>query len=403
MKATLRMILKCSDVMYYDVIQYNLTFLNFKSCILTFEGLQAFCDEIKSSDRDFNIEAGMLKCNPVLREVSIDEKTLKTLIECDELESTSEMKGGSLYNLLDYCLTNKCLIVDDDKEDWNNSFGVTFFRNVHFSSSTMTIYARMYNADGLYNKMIVTMDNNNGRLVFKPFTIAAPEGISLQFCCESLNESVILNNVKYTLWRTDYLSICDLVPLADGVINQAALYAVRYTDGMNICMDYLKSVTDRLDDTTVSWGGGDGSYAFKYGVYIKSSAVALSRKTRMILLKNAEKLVKSRGSVDETSYAAQSEFAQLLLNECGTENNALKFGASVTAKIFYNSKNMAERVAIASSLLHQFTMMTFYTKMYLYKVRTYSYLQHCSLVKASAPQIVGGNTKEFAKVSTYFN
>lgn len=98
------------------------------------------------------------------------------------------------------------MIVDDDKKSWDNSYQVTFFRNIHFSSTTMTIYARMYNEQGLYNKMIVTMNKNDGRLVFHPFVVAAPDGVSLDFWCERLNQSVTFNNVKYELWKTEYLN-----------------------------------------------------------------------------------------------------------------------------------------------------------------------------------------------------
>lgn len=168
MKATLRMILECNGVMYYDVVQYNLTFQTFKSYMMSFAELYNFCKETESTDRDFGIEDAMLKCNPILRKVSVDEKTLETIRSCDEMECTTTLEGGSLYKLLKFGLENNCLIVDDDKKSWDNSYQVTFFRNIHFSSTTMTIYARMYNEQGLYNKMIVTMNKNDGRLVFHP-------------------------------------------------------------------------------------------------------------------------------------------------------------------------------------------------------------------------------------------
>ena len=143
MKATLRMILECNGVMYYDVVQYNLTFQTFKSYMMSFAELYNFCKETESTDRDFGVEDAMLKCNPVLRKVSVDEKTLETIRSCDEMECTTTLEGGSLYKLLKFGLENNCLIVDDDKKSWDNSYQVTFFRNIHFSSTTMTIYARM--------------------------------------------------------------------------------------------------------------------------------------------------------------------------------------------------------------------------------------------------------------------
>lgn len=402
MKATLRMILECNGVMYYDVVQYNLTFQTFKSYMMSFAELYNFCKETESTDRDFGIEDAMLKCNPILRKVSVDEKTLETIRSCDEMECTTTLEGGSLYKLLKFGLENNCLIVDDDKKSWDNSYQVTFFRNIHFSSTTMTIYARMYNEQGLYNKMIVTMNKNDGRLVFHPFVVAAPDGVSLDFWCERLNQSVTFNNVKYELWKTEYLSLGCVVPLANGAINQAAFYAVKYTDGVNICTDYLKSVTDRLDDSATVWSGGETSYAFNYGVYIKSSTTTLSRKTRSMLLSKANTLADVNGTVKVTSNLAQVKFASALINSIGV-SGPINFGASVAAKIFYNSENTAERIAIATSLLHQFATMVFYTKMYLYEVRAYSYLQRYSLVKSTAPQIVGGNTKEFATITTFFN
>lgn len=95
MKATLRMILECNGVMYYDVVQYNLTFQTFKSYMMSFAELYNFCKETESTDRDFGIEDAMLKCNPILRKVSVDEKTLETM------EELGEQVLGKLQNMTD--------------------------------------------------------------------------------------------------------------------------------------------------------------------------------------------------------------------------------------------------------------------------------------------------------------
>ena len=93
MKATLRMILECNGVMYYDVVQYNLTFQTFKSYMMSFAELYNFCKETESTDRDFGIEDAMLKCNPILRKVSVDEVAERLGISEDEIEDILKLAG----------------------------------------------------------------------------------------------------------------------------------------------------------------------------------------------------------------------------------------------------------------------------------------------------------------------
>lgn len=396
MKASLRMILKCNEVLYFDVVQYDLTFTSIKSQLLTYEELYSMCESMPVEDRDFNIDNKLLQCNPILKIVQVDEQTLDAVKECDAMEC-ERIPEYALYSLLQRGIEQKFLILDDKKENWKDNTGVAGFSNIHFSSSTMTVYVRMFDGNNIYNKMIVTMDDN-GNLQFKPFLIAVPENTLTVPECKDLNRTVEINNVKYRIWETGDLSLCVGVALADGVINQAQFNSTRYQSAINLCKDFLKDKTDFIGDAP-QWGGGTKSYAFNYGVYLKSSATPLDRTARRSILFATEKTI-TEGIKEPI------EIVRYVLDYCTgdrkTASQLLKYVSSISAKITASGDGV-ERIKAASELLYQLQCIQFYTDMYLYRVRVYSYTRKMSLTKRGVTWLVGGNTKEFTKVNTLFN
>ena len=126
---------------------------------------------------DFSLEDDYLRCNP-----SVQIDTGDSLSESELNASIGVSLGETIFSLLRLGSDNNFIIIDDklaesfiaDADSTKNwtGLGVTYFHNVKFSKSTMSIFTPIVTEDGLYNKMlavrqIVNLKQNIFILVYR--------------------------------------------------------------------------------------------------------------------------------------------------------------------------------------------------------------------------------------------
>ena len=140
-----------------DIYELAMTDLHFSFVILyRTEDLRSILDY--GYFYDFSLDEDYVMCNPQMHVSSGDslyESEIENFLVVDFKDSIfSFLARGSEQN---YVFLNDDVVADT--QDWTG-YGVTYFHNVKFSKSTMSIYVMLSAKDGVFNKMLVILLNN---------------------------------------------------------------------------------------------------------------------------------------------------------------------------------------------------------------------------------------------------
>lgn len=397
MRATLRTIFNCGETKFYDVVLTDDKLISTRNLILTLEKLQELAgrEECKC---DFSIEDGILWCSPDMPLLPVDAVFVdKVKYVAGTMNSTPS--DGTIFRLLQLIAENDYLILDQDlsAEEYARGEGVARFVDVHFSESTMTVYARMHKNQGIYNCMLVRHDGKKA-LLFNKFRVATKMDVVAIPGCKDLNKEVVINSVKYKLWETEVLSVCDEVVIAGGIINRAAAEVKVYRGALVMCDRYISMVTKYLgNETAVKWSGGDTSYKSPYGVYLESTISKLS--TNITGFIEDEVLHEfANGGTRETA----TNRVVAMLDKIGGNSIVNVYAASVYAGIAATEGDASQKLSVAIDTKKLIGAQLFWRAMYLYRVRAYSFLTETRLCSGSSGYVTGGNLKEYTKVKARY-
>lgn len=394
MEINLRSIYECDSKLYYDVVEYDNTLVKMKNKILSVDEL---LDEQKVASPkrcDFCITDGILRCNPEISKLPIDRILLRKAISAADWYDNSPGEN-SIYKLFLEGLVNNYLVMSDDESDWDKSCGAVPFSDIKFSATTMTVYACIHSGDGIRNQMIVTHTDNV--LEFKPMVIAV-EGVKNSVSgCHDLKRSVIINNVEYSLWETDILTVYDEVLFSAGLVNQACCESNILKSAIQVCSDFIGGLTSYLGNDAVEWIGGGGSFRSDYGVYFISSLQPLSKRIRDVIEDTTLKEITTGKTAEDVEKAVVKELGYFSM-----DNRISRFATRIFVSVATADGDVAQRLKTAFQLKRQLEVRKFWLDMYQYRVRVNSFLSEKSLTPFNHPVLVGGNTKEYTKVKARY-
>ena len=221
-------------------------------------------------NRDFNLDEDYLICDsnvPMVQGESIVDVDTVFGFECEK----------NLFSFLIEGTKNRYVVLDDSivESEENPGYGITYFHNLRFSKSTMSIYVPMYNDEGLYNKIICTEEQ--GRLAMRPFYF----GVIADDKC-SYGDFVtkkFINNIEYDIYKIKFLPvISDLGKIISApIINTAVHMSAR----IRFCIDALSDLMHALydvSDAKINWVGGSGNYTSSYTIQFESTLPKITKK-----------------------------------------------------------------------------------------------------------------------------
>lgn len=275
---------------------------------------------------DFSLDGDYVMCNPQMQVSSGDslyENEIENFLVVDFKDSIfSFLARGSEQN---YVFLNDDVVADT--QDWNG-YGVTYFHNVRFSKSTMSIYVMLSAKDGVFNKMLVVEENN--RLTFKPFYYGVPSGKT------SIGGDFVfsknINNVKYDVYKVEFLPVITDAEkvLSAPIINTAVQYQTCYEFAIRAVESVLKEYYSVADSVT-EWVGGSKQYTSSYKISFKSAMEKLTKRDRDYIVSDLLKGYEPAFSADPRISYLKTVFNFIEFAEDGTpELNSL---SSVLASI----------------------------------------------------------------------
>lgn len=396
MEINLRFIYDIGKVRMYDIIEYDDKLVEMTQKILDLDGLQIELKRVNPLKCDFKITDGILQCNSMIEPCPVEEPLLHKAMCSAQLVNGMPNKS-SLYQLLIEGAENGYLIVNDEA-NLEHGEGTAKFTDIRFSKNTMTVYARMYDSEGFYNRMLVTY--SNGMLEFKPFIFATPKVLSCILGCTDLKKTVKINNVEYHLWKTGVLSVYDdSVVYAQGIVNQACCEDIVYGGALTMASDFISGLTEYLgyEDRKLQWSGGSGDYRSVYGVYFTSSCPKLGEQAREIIRRTVLNALSQGVSCEEARKIVANA-----LDEINCKNRTSVFSANVFAVLAAKEGSVQEKLKCALETKNELQQRIFWRNLYLYRVRTYLLFQRINPVPFSRPALFGGNTTEYTNVKAAF-
>lgn len=387
-------IFKVRDTLMYAITMSDEKLLHVQGKLLTLDELVAEVDNISKPACDFKIEDGVLRCNPMITPIDIDDLLFQEMIAHNNCINSPG--DNSLYKLLQLGVENDYVILGgDSSEAWERGEALTKFRNIKFSNSTMSVYARMRNVDGIFNKMIVVM--TDGRLEFRPFKFAIPT-TSLQYPTVGTKtaETLKINNVDYTVWETGILSIYDEVEISLGLVNQSLCDNKVYAECIKLLDDFLAGAF-KIGNSEVEWAGGKNDYSTQYGVYFKTSCKGIGQVTRNEL----QRIVLEAKMAGKPVTDAMQEGMQYL-ERTTNKTRSTVFALKVFAGLIYKKDVQDELIREIFNMKTALTERIFWRSLYSYRVRTNAYLLKLQLTPMNMPMLYGGNTTEYATVQTNY-
>lgn len=395
MENVLDNIYRCKDKELYHVAVVDEELLHVSHKVCTSEELENLT---KTEKCDFSFEHGILRCNSMLKISDITEDLFESLLRSEQ-SGNKGPDSSVVYSLFAMGIKEDFIILDGENEtDWCKNIGIAAFRNIQFSKTTMSVYARMCNGeDGIFNKMIITSDN--GVLTFHPFKFG--------ICCDDNNTHVAISGCSntgaviklhgrdYQVWETSLLNIYDAnTEFSPAVVNQSMCDVQVMQTSLDMVNDFIAGLSGT--EETYQWAGGSSDYSGQRGVYLESSCKKLSRK-HMNGLKSAVLEALSEGKSEEDVKEAGFTYLKNV-------NNFDRLGAYVTiilTQLALHPGDFNEKLTFAFNTKKQIQNRLFWLNMYLYRVRTKALLEQRTLTSYGQPYLVGGNTREFTIVNSY--
>lgn len=277
----------------------------FTECVVYSVDAQMLVEIVKNENlvKDFDIVEGLLKCSTVKITTARNdiEKSIGSI-------KSLNLDQHSFYSLIRDGANGKYILLDKEALNMTeNSYvgsGVGSFLDIKISDSTMSAYARINTEDGIYNKMLITMEEGN--IHFHPFYFGVPIN---QEECEMVSENSLqsmdlfnqetsisdnivqkydgvkyigektINEQWYKVYYAEFLQLYTRVFLINSFINKAVSMHNKYLNLLTALQFFITeqySVLDKKQETP-KWVGGKTNYKDDIGVYFKSSRDKLSK------------------------------------------------------------------------------------------------------------------------------
>lgn len=343
---------------------------------------------------NFSFDDGFFKCAP-----NVKRLPLNNLIDTSGTQITEvhEADSGLLGLLFEGALNNFCLLgkdsvdslVENGADCLTNATDIVPFTNIKFGQTTMSVYAQVIGADEIYNLMLVTLVN--GVLRLTPFYFITEQAASVKTLGCQLVKEISVNGKPMLLWHSGMLSIYnegDII--SENLINKAACTSARQRAVVETLNDYLEHCWKFLNaneaEKKLSWVGGNKSYHSQYGVTFKSSVGKLSVSEREVVINTVlEEFSLKCNTVQELNILLR-EYAWSPLMKFVAKN----FFLAVTGE-FTDTTEMIKRV---QSVRDYAMKDLFFSDLFLYRIRTKSYVMHIHITDPMRPIICGGNEVE---------
>lgn len=335
---------------------------------------------------DFYVEDGMLHCEDVDRIMITDEireKELKVIEVYDD--------NYNFYNFIMEGIENDYLFVGDSLSDCTLYKGteISSFKNIRFSKSTMTVLVPIYSEEGLYNKMLITVDE--GVLQLETFYFAVPEGVSTDK--HTFLHTIQINNVNYNLYRSKPLNIyTENYVTSKALLNKACIMRVKYQSIIDTLSDF-KSMLVETEHKSTQWCGGTKDYTEPFGIYFKPSCKTISKTGRYDIIDFIQgEVLKEYKTYNEAVSYVSSIYDNLIARAC----------AIAICFCCYNSDSMPLLLEYIQALSAKYKKELLFTELFLYTVRTGAYIRKRYLVSPMNPMLGGSDERDITIVEQNF-
>lgn len=220
--------------------------------------------------RDFNLDEDYLVCDPHVPMVQGE-----SIIDTDAV--FGEECEKNLFSFLIEGARNRYVVLDDSVIEGEEiaGYGMTYFHNIRFSKSTMSIYVPMYNGDGIYNKIICAEEQ--GRLLMRQFYFGVVSGDECNY--GDFVTKKLINNIEYDIYKIEFLPVFSNLGkiISAPIINTAIHMGTR----LRFCIDTLSELMHSLYDVSedkVQWVGGSNSYTSSYTIQFESTLPKITKR-----------------------------------------------------------------------------------------------------------------------------
>lgn len=335
---------------------------------------------------DFYVKDDMLYCENVDRVLVTEEIRAKQL----KLIEIYEDK----YNFYDFIkegLEKDYYFVSDSLVDEKLYKGaeISPFKNIRFSKSTMTVYVPMYTMEGLYNKMLITVDN--GVLQLNPFYFVTPKDVTVT--AHTFLHEIQINNVDYNLYKSEPLNIyTENYVTSKALINKACIMRVKYQSIVETLRDF-KGLIMGTEQSKTQWVGGDKDYSETFGVYFKPSCKTISQSGRYDIIRfvQDEVLTKCKSHKEAIAY----------VNEVYKNQIAIACAISVCF-CCYNSDSLSLLIEYVQAMSDKYKQDLLSIELFLYTIRTGAYIRGRHLVSPMKPILEGSDEQDITVVEQNF-
>lgn len=299
----------------------------------------------------------------------------------------------SIYDLITEGLAGEFVLVDASVLEQNNpQLGMVGFQSIHFSKSTMSVYALMLTEEGYKNIMLVS--DNGSALQVRDFYFAVPTGAVFtgNTCCQ-LIQTKQLGNREYAIYHAGSLRIYDTAfSRSAALINRAAFLSERCTASIKFWQRYLKICNEALNlgtEFAPSWAGSKGNKNSIYGVYFENSYEHVKSKDLPGFIDVCMQM-----SLEHENDAI--EYAQSQFNG-SRQDLAVEF-----MKLEAMNSGSLEMFNAAYSLIKNRALTKLNADMFLYRVRASAFITQTLLTPTVQPFVVGGAVPTFTIVREGF-
>ena len=323
---------------------------------------------------DFAVKNDMLFAKDVDRVLLVDTLWEKRNI----FIPVYDLEEQNFYTFLRYGIKHDFLVLEDEAAELSAYRGTAFssFRNIKFSSTSMTAYAPIYNGNNLYNKMLVVMDD--GVLQLEHFIFAVPTACKEDMSSFDCYGTILINNTEYTKYSSKLMNIyTENYSTSKALINKACVSHEKYKAAIDTLNDLRQAIAE--DIATYHWVGGNNSYNSSYGIYLQCSEKKLSSKVRANLITKVQE-----------EYLPIEDYNTAVNTIMNSSMNLLAKAAAISLYACYdNSSDEATLLQNIATLIESFKRRLTFADLFLYSVRTGAYIRKRYLVNPIKPILVG--------------
>lgn len=316
--------------------------------------------------RDFYFDGDYLRCTELPRVIMND--IVKQTVDKEQICLDFNQHSGTMLNFLKFGVVNDLYVLDDrvvGYEEWLGS-GLTGFKRIKFSQSSMSVYVHMVFENTIRNLYLIRMEGQ--KLKSLQFYFAAPKGKKIPEEYGEKIKSMKINNKDFDVYMSKELSLFeDVGILSPALINKACTLRTKLTSLENVLKLFINS-----DRKNLQWV--DSGVSGHSGVLFESS---LDNITRGKAVPFAEKIMEIRsecGTVDEFVKRVNVSYDHSSLSY---------FIIMLIGKQLYKYEDSTSLIAELQNLNESISELIFNADLYLYRIRLYlSYTNNSFLLRS---------------------